>query len=227
MIRNSVIKAFVLAVLLVMPFCGQAQKLAEFNLNCFDGWTYTRSSVTLNLQSISSYKVNLYGNYMLISPLFSTQNVKHVKAEVTIITKEYQQDRYNIAKASPTLELIDEQGTVVASKKHNYDEALYQQIVEEYLTVPEGAGKLAMRFSAPSADANCTGSVIEVLLTASNTDGVVKGDIDGNGKCDVSDVTDLINIILGDKVINDAADVNENGIVDISDVTALINLILN
>lgn len=53
-----------------------------------------------------------------------------------------------------------------------------------------------------------------------------KGDVNGNGTIDVSDVTALINAILstgGDP----ACDVNGNGTIDVSDVTALINIILN
>lgn len=58
---------------------------------------------------------------------------------------------------------------------------------------------------------------------------VVVGDVDGNGTRDVSDVTSLINIILGEKPAGYnpvAIDVDGNGAVDVSDVTALINMIL-
>ena len=54
-----------------------------------------------------------------------------------------------------------------------------------------------------------------------------KGDVNGDGNINVSDVTALVNMILGtittDKV---AADVNGDGKVNVSDVTALINIIL-
>ena len=53
----------------------------------------------------------------------------------------------------------------------------------------------------------------------------IKGDVNGDGKVDVSDVTTLINVILG-TTQSQAADVNEDGTVDVSDVTALINIIL-
>ena len=55
----------------------------------------------------------------------------------------------------------------------------------------------------------------------------VPGDVDGNGKVNVSDVTALINMILG--VIpkdENRADVDGDGKVNVSDVTALINIIL-
>lgn len=55
----------------------------------------------------------------------------------------------------------------------------------------------------------------------------VKGDVDGNGTVDVSDVTALINKILGAASYSDeVCDIDGNGAVNVSDVTALINLIL-
>lgn len=54
-----------------------------------------------------------------------------------------------------------------------------------------------------------------------------KGDVNGDGKVNVSDVTTLINMILGVTPMDEArADVNGDGKVNVSDVTALINIIL-
>ena len=53
------------------------------------------------------------------------------------------------------------------------------------------------------------------------------GDVNGDGKVNVSDVTALINMILGITPMNETlADVNGDGRVNVSDVTALINIIL-
>ena len=53
------------------------------------------------------------------------------------------------------------------------------------------------------------------------------GDIDGNGEVNVSDVTALINKILGSSTYSDAVcDINGDGEINVSDVTALINTIL-
>ena len=55
----------------------------------------------------------------------------------------------------------------------------------------------------------------------------VPGDIDGTGKVNVSDVSSLINMILGISENNEAAaDVNGDGRVNVSDISALINIIL-
>ena len=53
------------------------------------------------------------------------------------------------------------------------------------------------------------------------------GDLNGDGKVNVSDVTVLINMILGIVPMNQSvADVNGDGKVNVSDVSALINIIL-
>lgn len=55
----------------------------------------------------------------------------------------------------------------------------------------------------------------------------VKGDVDGNGKVNVSDVTALVNMILEVIPMDEVSgDVNESGIVNVTDVTELINIIL-
>ena len=56
---------------------------------------------------------------------------------------------------------------------------------------------------------------------------VIPGDVSGDGKVNVSDVTVLINMILGIIDTDDqSADVNGDGKVNVSDITALINIIL-
>ena len=55
----------------------------------------------------------------------------------------------------------------------------------------------------------------------------LKGDVNGDGKVNVSDVTALVNMILGVITTNqERSDVNGDGKVNVSDVTALINIIL-
>lgn len=55
----------------------------------------------------------------------------------------------------------------------------------------------------------------------------LKGDVDGNGAVNVSDVTALVNMILGVIPMDiEAGDVDGNGAVNVSDVTALVNIIL-
>ena len=54
------------------------------------------------------------------------------------------------------------------------------------------------------------------------------GDVNGDGAVDISDVVRLVNIILGNGMVeNSSADVNGDGAVDISDVVRLVNIILD
>ncbi len=55
----------------------------------------------------------------------------------------------------------------------------------------------------------------------------ILGDVNDDGTVNISDVTALVNIILGKSVApNMLGDVNQDGNIDISDVTALVNIIL-
>ena len=56
----------------------------------------------------------------------------------------------------------------------------------------------------------------------------ILGDVNDDGEVDISDVTDLIDYLLGSISVNtDAADYDEDGEVSISDVAALIDYLLN
>ncbi|MDO4510898.1 MAG: leucine-rich repeat protein [Bacteroidales bacterium] len=74
----------------------------------------------------------------------------------------------------------------------------------------------------PSADA---GSVKKIEVD--RWPQAAKGDVNGDGVVNVSDVTALINKILGTATYTDAVcDINADGQVNVSDVTALINMLL-
>ena len=86
------------------------------------------------------------------------------------------------------------------------------------MTVPLSAGKQRIRIlSARSTE--CKFNWFKFTL--------LRGDVNGDGHVNVSDVTTLINMILGTIPVDQtAADVNADGLVNVSDVTALINIIL-
>lgn len=56
--------------------------------------------------------------------------------------------------------------------------------------------------------------------------GGLRGDVNGDGAVNVSDVTSLVSMILGNTPQNDVADVSGDGAVNVSDVTALVSIIL-
>ena len=55
---------------------------------------------------------------------------------------------------------------------------------------------------------------------------MLRGDVNNNGSVDITDVVELVNIILNSQGGNPRADVNDDGNVDISDVVKLVNIIL-
>ena len=58
-------------------------------------------------------------------------------------------------------------------------------------------------------------------------EGSLMGDVNGDNKVNVSDVSTLINMILGSTAMDQSfADVNGDGNVNVSDVSALINIIM-
>ncbi|MBR5101534.1 MAG: dockerin type I repeat-containing protein [Muribaculaceae bacterium] len=73
-------------------------------------------------------------------------------------------------------------------------------------------------------------STLSFMLLTNDEPAGLLGDVDGDGTVGVTDVTVLINYILGDKVtvfIKENADINFDNDIDVVDVTGLINLILN
>jgi len=67
------------------------------------------------------------------------------------------------------------------------------------------------------------------LVAAATEPEVLLGDVNGDGKVTIADVTALVNILLGKDSSSynlDAADVNEDGTRSIADVTALVNILL-
>lgn len=85
-----------------------------------------------------------------------------------------------------------------------------------------GHGNYRVAIGATSPDFK-NGELYTINMTHS-----IRGDVDGDGKVDVSDVNLVVNIILGKAQFADYpnADVDGNGSVDVSDVNAVVNIIL-
>lgn len=67
------------------------------------------------------------------------------------------------------------------------------------------------------------GSVVTVQVEQAPT---LKGDVNGDGEVNVTDLVPLVNMILGITQSNAAADVNGDGEVNVTDLVPLVNLIL-
>ena len=73
------------------------------------------------------------------------------------------------------------------------------------------------------------GKLASTSFTVTVTKASMKGDVNMDGQVDISDVTELINIMLGSVLCNydpAAADYNSDGKIDITDATMLINRLL-
>lgn len=69
---------------------------------------------------------------------------------------------------------------------------------------------------------------VTVKYESHGDDDTLEGDVNADGTVDVSDVTSLINKVLGLASYDDAVcDINTDGDIDVSDVTALVNLVLS
>ena len=90
------------------------------------------------------------------------------------------------------------------------------------LTIP--AGWIGARLNDMPMGQNYT-TADDIVLTWT----VIKnnGDVNGDGTTNVSDVTALVNQIVGSGAQGAMSDINADGEVNVSDVTALVNLIIN
>ena len=116
------------------------------------------------------------------------------------------------------------QGTVTSENLDLYKVAYVFDKKDKYFWKPSSgyrteAGSAFLRLTNTQAG-NTTKVYIDRWLKAT-------GDINGDGEVNVSDVTALINKILGSSTYSDAVcDINGDGEINVSDVTALINMIL-
>ena len=91
------------------------------------------------------------------------------------------------------------------------------------ITSPSGA-----KFSSSGTVVSSTGTVLYNVNVVISKPAVTRGDVNGDGSVNISDVTTLIDLLLGGSTIsNPAADCNQDGSVNISDVTALIDYLLS
>lgn len=100
---------------------------------------------------------------------------------------------------------------------------------EYTVNLTDANGNVSIKF----ATSNKRAYIDDIKLVSANEDTpILLGDVDNNNEVNITDVTALVNIVLGKDnnepyVYNhDAADVNEDGEVNITDVTELVNMIL-
>ena len=228
-IKPTVMKHLLISLaILCSALTASATQYAVFNLNSFDGWIYTREGVTLNTEYIGANKVKLFRNsagkdFTLISPSFEPTSNRNIRVKFDWQSPTLGEDNYNLTKNSPFVELLDLNGNVLQQVFYQLKTEELKRILNVVLNVPEGySGAVKVRLAAWNADVNTPGAVREVEIFAPTS-----GDVNGDGAMNVSDVTQLINVILGiSEMPEELADVNGDGTVNVTDVTTLINAIL-
>ncbi len=155
-------------------------------------------------------------------------NVTEDKSEYFDITQANNQDVIKAIKYSIIIAQEDKHGTVtVDTWRAKCDESVAITVTPdngymlETIEVKDANGNEVSRndmsFTMPDSD---------VTITVTWKYVGVKGDVNGNGTVDISDVVALVNAILNDES-NDAYDISGDKLVNINDVVALVNLILN
>ncbi len=226
-------KFFAIIAIACTALSAHGGTLATFDLNHFDGWIYTRpntklSTTYIGAKGVSIFKASTGIDYTLISPPFSAASVRYVRVEMKYGSPTCSEPAYSLTKNSPTIELLDLNGNVVKQHFHQLHDVALRHTIVAFLEVPAGVADVKVRLAAWLADKDTPGYVSAVSITDSKLPyDAIEGDVNADGKLNVTDVTDLINTILGQENIDVAvADLDANGVVDVSDVTKLINLLL-
>lgn len=147
------------------------------------------------------------------------------KREDVQIYGSYSFDEYLIYVGDdPDSEVPEWVGLTVGPKVEDGEESETIAVANfDVQPLPEGMAyrECDVTFKIPGA------SLVYKVTQGEKPDGI-KGDVDGDGNVNVSDVTALVNMIL-DIIPKDMvkADINGDGSVNVSDVTDLVNLILN
>ena len=81
--------------------------------------------------------------------------------------------------------------------------------------------------SVPAYQANTTWNKFYQIQSIGEEPSADPGDVNGDGKMNISDVTALINLLLSNGELPATADFNNDGIVNIRDVTAIVNYLLS
>ena len=180
--------------------------------------------------AVASWK--LYNNYPQLSPVDETFVKAGHGAAVKPVTKKIEDISQNDVHAYLLLENLQITATDDARKFNMTDEdeeviLLYNQFG---YTIPELDPTKTYDVEGFLSIYKNEREIFPILITVHGEQGGwLKGDVNGDGSVNISDVNVLISIILGatlDAETMKRADVNEDGSINISDVNEVIAIIL-
>jgi len=124
-----------------------------------------------------------------------------------------------LGRNDATIVNVDRQGVLCYMAIQVPEDASGQNEFSSYV---EGVGSYAILQCEQSGVVQLPVVTFNVNVNTGNV-----GDVNGDGKLSIGDVTDLINFLLSGETPPAAADVNGDGKVSIGDVTELINMLLS
>lgn len=234
MIMKTTLIAFFVAL---MTLTSASQELPQFGASSFDGWTYNNPGIDLTATNIGNGRVVLYVNsagkaLMLTSPEFSCEGMDSIAANVLWYTTTFMASGFDLSRTALTMAIDDSLGqpldsvTCAPTVMNSYHNLLLT------VAVPRGLSTCRLRFVSWSADVISSGAIKRAVITAvaatEPPDDVLLGDVDGDGKVNIGDVTELIDYLLmgiPDNARMEVCDIDQDGKISIADITSLIDLI--
>lgn len=224
-------RSLALALFIVASLCsithGQ-ELLQQFDPTHFSGWTYINAGdIELNQTNIARNRITLLtteqGNATeLVSPAVNCLRADMLKVEVLYeaFSTDYITDRLTL-----NIEAVNADGSTLSQASV----AAKAGMLEQTLTVTIGVNRNAnptLHFTAPRADKDNCAAVRRIRIYGLQRK---DGDLNSDGNVDVSDVSLLIDVVLGKPVTlaeDTDTDLNNDGNTDVSDVSLLIDYIL-
>ena len=230
LLSTIIMKQFIFTILItiVVSLTVAAQELPQFIYPSYAEWIYNGKPVTADdFQRGAAIYVNSQDQaLMLISPYFSCQGIDSIAATIKW--------RSESSEIGLTIAIDDGLDSPLDSIHVMPLSSGIMQTLHGTIAVPVGVMTARLRFVSWDANNSNGGTIRTVQLqaitgTTPPDDPAVKGDVDGNGKVDIADVTALIDNLLADSASADpsVADLDGDGKVTISDVTALIDKLLS
>ena len=225
----------------VVVMTAMSQSLPQFSSSSFEGWEYNNPGITLTSSNIGGGKIVLYkaSNGLmltLISPEFSCAGIDSISSVVTWYTKNISNSSFDLSRTALTLAIEDGEGlpldsVTVVPTTHGVS----THTLAFTIAVPQGLTRARMRFVSWDANVVSCGAIRVATFTAISSTtpppppDTLPGDVDGDGVVNISDVTALIDYLLGasSPIDMDNADVDADGHINISDVTTLIDKLLS
>ena len=226
--RNRIL-AIVLLFITSMCFTVKAQELLQqFDPTHFSGWTYNNAGgIELNQTNIARNRITLLtteqGNVTeLISPAVNCVRADMLQVEVLYVafSTDYLADRLTL-----NIEATDANGTSLSQTTVTAKAGMLEQTLTAVINVSRDM-KPVLRFTAPRADKDNCAAVKRIRIYGLQK---ADGDLNSDGKIDVTDVSLLIDVVLGKTVTlpeGAVTDLNTDKKTDVTDVSLLIDIIL-